>query len=637
MAVQLHCEDVWSFKHDPLQNQSTDIRLIRLLPASKTCYLDTIQPIIECEIFHVSRMDPKICAYKALSYAWGSSRDTSPCIFINNKSYHTQRNLFEALAQFQTELQSDESLIIWIDALCIDQSNLDEKSAQVMKMRDIYVAANEVIIWLGRSTKRTATAVAFMRSIAPPYLDNALEFRRQKSAEFSAGHISDAKLVLQKALSGESDEFWGFIELVDRSYWDRIWVVQEYLAARRAIIRCGKERFLPVFFLRLCELMANPFGTTAIPIDPNTKLKKQIVCAIDRVMDLQLFIIKMEGCIERCRESPSTRLLYDSLIVQWSKQATDPRDKVFALVGIWDAYMGRRFTPNYNWSTSRVYCELVQWAIDSDKTFNIWSFLQDDTPKVQGLPSWAIDWSAVNIKDSQFAIRFSEGVTTQRNVSRARVSFHHCTGTMTAKGWDLGTIDRISENDIYRGDLSIFKENHQICAYQNLLQFVQLLGVIEPNEEKRLETLAQLLNTICPFPVSHDAFTRILTNAIRLAQAGDYKAVAMAAIESMTFPVSDDDHGSPRTEWLIARLNIASHRIAYNSMSATFALVPGSTQKSDLFFQPFGSWFPVVIRPVPGRNEHQVIGPCTLDGFMSGEAFHLHRQGKLRVCEYTFC
>lgn len=342
MAVQILCEDVWSFKHDPLQDKSTDIRLIRLLPASNVCYPNTQQPIIQCEIFHVSQNDPQLPAYKALSYVWGSKQDAQPCIFVNNKSFPTQRNLFNALAQFQLELCNEESLTIWIDALCIEQSHSDEKSAQVTKMRDIYSAADEVILWLGQSTRKTASAVALMCSINHPKSDNVLDFRHGEVAVLPERHYSYGRSMLQNAFLGESEEFEGFMELVNKPYWHRMWVVQEYLAARRAIIRCGKERFLPIVFLRFCGLVVHVLDVPALSSFYNPQKHKPIISAIRRTEEILDSTLPMEVAIEQCHKDDSTYVFYNSLALNRSKQATDPRDKVFALVSTWNTYMKRK-------------------------------------------------------------------------------------------------------------------------------------------------------------------------------------------------------------------------------------------------------------------------------------------------------
>ncbi|KAI8225327.1 Heterokaryon incompatibility protein 6, OR allele [Colletotrichum sp. SAR 10_96] len=88
--------------------------------------------------------------YEALSYAWGST-DQSETITANGQILHVTKNLYSALEH----LRQKENRILWIDAICIDQTNLQERGHQVGQMSDIYRQADQVLVWLGPSTYET--------------------------------------------------------------------------------------------------------------------------------------------------------------------------------------------------------------------------------------------------------------------------------------------------------------------------------------------------------------------------------------------------------------------------------------------------------------------------------------------------
>lgn len=113
-----------------------EIRLVRLLK-------DQRQDKIHCQLFHAPLANNPI--YKALSYAWGSPRATRP-ILVNGYQHSVTVNLELALRRLQ---QFDGDLILWIDALCINQSNNPERTKQVTLMHDIFSSAEEVIVYLG--------------------------------------------------------------------------------------------------------------------------------------------------------------------------------------------------------------------------------------------------------------------------------------------------------------------------------------------------------------------------------------------------------------------------------------------------------------------------------------------------------
>jgi len=93
---------------------------------------------------------PKGCdelSYQALSYMWGEADDFDFQIWLNDVLVPVRQNLLCALRV----LRADEDTIklpIWIDALCIDQENIEERGHQVDMMGVIYSSAERVIAWL---------------------------------------------------------------------------------------------------------------------------------------------------------------------------------------------------------------------------------------------------------------------------------------------------------------------------------------------------------------------------------------------------------------------------------------------------------------------------------------------------------
>lgn len=132
------------FAHDSIDLTQPAIRLARLFGGH---YADPVC----CEIFEASLDLSGIIPYQALSYVWGDGFDKKE-ICINEKRAFVTRNLFKALKSIR---QIDEDTILWVDALCIDQSNHKEKGHQVSQMRLVYERAEDVIIWLGESDADT--------------------------------------------------------------------------------------------------------------------------------------------------------------------------------------------------------------------------------------------------------------------------------------------------------------------------------------------------------------------------------------------------------------------------------------------------------------------------------------------------
>ncbi|KAK3339775.1 heterokaryon incompatibility protein-domain-containing protein [Lasiosphaeria hispida] len=88
-------------------------------------------------------------AYDALSYTWGSVADSNPTIFVNGHERAVTANLCAALWHLR---DPSGERTLWIDALCINQQNNQEKGQQVQSMAKIYAKASRVIVWLGEPT-----------------------------------------------------------------------------------------------------------------------------------------------------------------------------------------------------------------------------------------------------------------------------------------------------------------------------------------------------------------------------------------------------------------------------------------------------------------------------------------------------
>jgi len=201
------------------------MRLLVLYPAQNHV------PLV-CTLKTVSLKEKPI--YAALSYCWGTDPPQANVYLLPPEfgetysslsgrevakySFHIQNNLFRALLQLRKG--SCESVVLWVDAVCIDQNNPVEKTQQLGKMVDIYHMAKNVCIWLGESDDdgRSDSAMEFI----PKIMDLAVLDR----------YANDKKQAKQWA---------AVAELMRDRWFSRRWVVQEISLARSATVHCGKK------------------------------------------------------------------------------------------------------------------------------------------------------------------------------------------------------------------------------------------------------------------------------------------------------------------------------------------------------------------------------------------------------------
>ena len=156
--------------------------------------------------------------YEALSYRWGADNDSEK-IFVDGLSVKISRTLKRALQEWQS---STETKLVWVDALCIDQANDQERNEQVTKMRNIYSQAANVVVWLGEGTPSSPLAFSLVRDLY--------------------GHLNESAYFGDALLDAHRQSHWdALVEIMEREYWQRIWVVQEINSARSLILRCGSD------------------------------------------------------------------------------------------------------------------------------------------------------------------------------------------------------------------------------------------------------------------------------------------------------------------------------------------------------------------------------------------------------------
>lgn len=189
------------FIYSPLDTSVDGLRLVTIEPAKD------IKANIVCTLQNVTF--PEKPRYEALSYTWGVGSDTK-WITINRKKFGVGHNLFAALQHIR---RTDRGRVMWIDAICINQCNVSEKSQQIRMMPFTYSRALQVIVWLG----------IFVNSPDPAELVRFF----QAPTKHPRGVLPSPRV--QSTL----------FALSRREYWQRVWIIQEIGLARKIIICFG--------------------------------------------------------------------------------------------------------------------------------------------------------------------------------------------------------------------------------------------------------------------------------------------------------------------------------------------------------------------------------------------------------------
>jgi Heterokaryon incompatibility protein (HET) len=196
--------------------------------------------------------------YAAASYMWGVEGETRS-IIINGARVHIRENLWCLLAY---ALLEDEPILVWADAICINQGDLGERNRQVQMMGAIYRKAEKVMVWLGEEEEGSGELFRYLNSAKgrggvfqnltsnPVYgmqhLKNT-EGRGERSRHLNRNRVYEEQ---QRILS---NLIYALAGVCGRKYWTRTWIMQECILARSVMVCCGREQ---VAWDTLCQAIS---------------------------------------------------------------------------------------------------------------------------------------------------------------------------------------------------------------------------------------------------------------------------------------------------------------------------------------------------------------------------------------------
>ncbi|KAI1735317.1 HET-domain-containing protein [Xylaria scruposa] len=345
--------------YQPLEQGVKSIRVLELLPG-----------VFESDLRGVLRtvaLDNKP-SYEALSYTWGT-RTEGRTLKIRQSTHWMSRsnelpvtdNLFQALRRLRYLFKPR---VMWVDAVCINQEDIDERSAQVALMAEIYSNATSTAIWLGDVGDTT---------IHHPGLSPG-----QRSLQLASS-------ILPLDILWNSDCLFmdHALETTSPSWKDRGWIIQEYALSRRPYFQFGSRT-------RTID-KASPYGGQqggAIP-DSGLILEKKIYFPnlgglTERLKKLDL--IKSE--IERGKQMS----LYHAALATGASATTDPRDKVYSLLSFLNPIEKGLVYPDYHVSTELVFSRATYAAFKGPTKLALLELIIFDTSASLNLPTWVYDF-----------------------------------------------------------------------------------------------------------------------------------------------------------------------------------------------------------------------------------------------------
>ncbi|KAI0866440.1 heterokaryon incompatibility protein-domain-containing protein [Xylaria cubensis] len=332
------------YSYSKLAGEDT-IRILRLLPGQ-------VGDPIQVQVQHVSMSTEQ--DYTAVSYAWGD-RMALRTIICEGKRIQIPISLCRALIHMRHPLYP---IHLWVDAICINQKDEVEKSRQVRRMRNIFMKAKKVTVWLGQDIRQSAKGV-FQTMDAMTRQD----FQTVPSPD---------------------DLFWRDVERLFRKKWfGRLWCLQEVILAADANVQWGTE----VAPWKTVGETANWIRSCPVQLLRRSAMRGANNAHLMHMLGDDLKRNKLVSFLEL-------------LALSWKFESSDRRDKVYGLLGVpttdSDPSSGDIFIqPDYTKGDAEVYRRCAFEIIQKTQSLRLLLHVQMTDHEDQcwnDLPSWVPRW-----------------------------------------------------------------------------------------------------------------------------------------------------------------------------------------------------------------------------------------------------
>ncbi|KAH7148511.1 heterokaryon incompatibility protein-domain-containing protein [Dactylonectria macrodidyma] len=323
--------------------------------------------------------------YAAMSYVWGDPTEMGT-IYVDRHEFAATKNLVASLHHVQQLLRGNETLPLWIDAICINQGDVVERNAQVSKMKQIYERSTMVITWLGE------TGADGLK-----YLDELVDWAHGKPDADRGGKAQARPILPTVHINGRYQEMKDAARIVANQYWKRVWTVQEYSSPRLGIFLCGhwwmdKSKFTPSLHLYMQALRVLRAGYEKTP-DRNAFFVDATIWEVEKVIQLHK-LAYARAASESAESDGIKRYTVMSMLLKFRDlKATNSLDKVFAplCMVVDEAELAKSIPVDYSKSVKDIFTHVAVSCMVSDE----WPLAILELCRfgvAPDLPSWVPDW-----------------------------------------------------------------------------------------------------------------------------------------------------------------------------------------------------------------------------------------------------
>ncbi|CZT43817.1 uncharacterized protein RSE6_03905 [Rhynchosporium secalis] len=465
--------------------------------------------------------------------------------------------------------QKDTKRVLWLDAVCINQADIAEKSAQMSRMRGIFSMASRVIVFIGPPTEDSKLAMETLNYLGKQ-AGSTTERRRLPAPDTVEKTWFESSVQLPY-----DDSTWEVIgKLLKRPWFECLWGIQEAHLARKCMLLCGDEQLDWITFrYAILTLWYNKAASWGLP----------------SVMRL------IGNLVEFLPNHPISDILYQV----HGRSCTDSRDRVYGIHGLFPLNFQELIQPDYTLSVDEVYKNTTVAHIGYSKRLEILRLCHTESWENSDTPSWVPNLSSKLKIARRMDWQFAAGH------SRSEVSFEG-PRTIIATGILCATVVKVHQ-PLHTG--------------ASLKECLQLVRGWEP---ENLESAKYVAGGSI-----REAHARTLTgNALKdrfpeRDYAGSWdewiaqdSPTALFGAKAKT-PLSADSQPTPLEK---LALSLVPGRAYVTTSEGYFGLAPIVARAGDIIAVFLGCESPILLRPQP-NNKFRILGECLIFGLHDGNAF----------------
>jgi hypothetical protein len=385
------------YEYTPLQE--FQVRVLQLLPGSRE---DPLAGSLIRQRFRPASNE--VPEYEALSYVWGDQEMMEPMVLFDS-DHRMEIEIGKPLANALRHLRlAERPRQIWCDMLCINQNDLVERAAQVSLMGEIYREADRVVVWLGPQEDDSCAALKRLEYIGSRVYFDPVEYELHSLPGVDQAFGNPSSL-----LPIDDKDSLAIERLFARSWFTRLWVRQEIVLAKSAVLVVGYS-----------EISWSKFGQAAACIEV-----KIAFGAMDALFSPR-FASDARNIVALFRtywfRHPVALLNFTR-----SCQCKDDRDRVYSLLGLMDPWY--RVKPDYSKNITGTYKEFMLTLYEKDARLDMLAFC-DITASPTWVPNLAGPHPASHFWRN-FATGYSEAVFKVLHNDKAEVLATKC-GTLSS-------------------------------------------------------------------------------------------------------------------------------------------------------------------------------------------------------------